>query len=398
MKKIPLIAGIALLAAGSAVASPLQPKNCTLGEIGPDIETPFLAPIEEVGMYFNMPIEVKPYSIATIYCGEETVCESKEVAFNYNYGATEGSITISFEQTLLPKGKSYRLVLPAGAVHSLDYPDIESEEVTVRFRVPATIEEYEECNWPDGKRITCLDSFSMYWRYETKSAVEKPTCTLYRGDELIGSYPGDVTWDWNLGQVHFDFGEDIYFDKDVDYSIVVPAGIACSLYRDDILNEERVFRFKGDYIPEEPGLKYDSLRFRWHEQTHDLIGIDYIFSEPIILGDDPLVYIRKIGEETPVYNIRPYINDMVNCFVLSVDFDEVVWESETGYEIILTEGSVHNIDGLPNKTISAGAYPSGISEIRDENETAPLYDLSGNRVTNPTKGKIYILSGRKIMF
>lgn len=400
MKKILLIAGIALLAAGSAVASQLQPKSCTLGKIGSDIETPFLAPLEDIGVYFNMPIEVKPHSTATIYCGEEPVCESKEVAFNYNYGTTEGGIAIYFEQTLLPKGKSYRLVLPAGAVHSLDSPDIESEEVMVRFRVPATIEEYKESNMPDGKRIACLDSFSMYWRYETKSAVENPACSLYRGDKLIGSYPGHVVWDWDLGQVHFDFGEDIYFDKDVDYSIVVPAGIACSRYRDDILNEERVFRFKGDYTPEEPSLKYDRLSFRWHEQTHDLIGIDYFFKETIVLGDDPHVYIRKIGEETPLYDIRPYVNYMVNCFMLSADLDEVVWESETGYEIILTEGSVYNIGGVPNKEISTGADPSGITEIRDENETtpAPLYDLSGNRVTNPIKGKIYIQSGRKIIF
>lgn len=398
MKKFLLIAGTALLTSGSTVASPLQPRDCTLGKIGPDIETPFLAPLEDVGMYFNMPIEVKPYSKATIYCGEEPVCESTAVTFNYNYGTTEGSIAIFFEPTLLPKGKSYRLVLPAGTVHSLGHPDIESEEVTVRFRVPATIEEYKECNLPDGKRIASLDSFSMYWHHETKAAVENPTCSLYRGDELIGRYPGHITWDWNLGQVHFDFGKDIYFDKDVDYSIVVPAGIACSLYRDDILNEERVFRFKGDYVPEEPGLKYDGLRFRWHEQTHDLIGIDYIFSEPIILGDDPHVFIRKIGEDTPAYDIRPYINDMVNCFVLSADFDEVVWEAETGYEIILAEGSVRNNDGLPNKAISTGADPSGITEIRNENETAPWYDLSGNRVTNPVKGKVYIKSGRKIMF
>lgn len=398
MKIILLTAGIALLAAGSTVASPLQPKGCTLGNIGYNVETPFLAPLEDVGMYFNMPIEVRPNSVATIYCGEEAVCESTSVAFNYNYGATEGCISISFETTLLPKGKSYRLVLPAGAVNSLDFPDIESEEVTVKFRVPAAIEEFYECNLPDGSLITSLDNFSMYWRYETKSAVENPTCRLYRGDELIGSYPGYVTWDWNLGQVHFDFGEILYFDKDVDYSIVVPAGIACALYRDDILNNERVFRFKGDYITEEPGLQYDRLRFRWHEQTHDLIGIDYIFGEPIILGDDPHVYIRKIGEETPVYDIRPYINDMVNCFVLAADFDEVVWEAETGYEIILAEGSVHDIDGFPNKAIATGADPSGIAEIRDENETAPLYDLTGNRVTNPLKGTIYIQSGRKILF
>lgn len=401
MKKSLLIAGIALLAAAPAVASSLQPKSCTLGRIGSDIETPFLAPIEDIGISFNMPVEVKPYSIATIYCGEERVCESKEVAFNYNYGATQGNIAIFFEPTLLPKGKGYRLVLPAGAVHSLDNPDVESEEVTVRFRVPAVIEECKECNLPDGERIASLNSFSMYWHYETEAAVEKPTCSLYRGDELIGSYPGYVCWDWDLGQAHFDFGEDIYFDKDVDYSIVVPAGIACSRYRDDILNEERVFRFKGDYTPEEPGLKYDRLTFRWHEQTHDIIAIDYTFGEPIILGDDPHVYIRKIGEETPVYDIRPYINDQVNCFMLTADLDKVVWESETGYEIILTEGSVHNIDGLPNKEeVSARISPSGVSEIRDENETAPapLYDLSGNRVANPAKGKIYIQSGRKIIF
>lgn len=154
----------------------------------------------------------------------------------------------------------------------------------------------------------------------------------------------------------------------------------------------------GNCTQEEPGLKYDCLTFRWHEQTHDLIGIDYFFKETIVLGDDPHVYIRKIGEETPLYDIRPYINDQVNCFMLSADLDEVVWESETGYEIILTEGSVYNIGGVPNKEISTGADPSGISEIRDESETAPLYDLSGNRVTNPIKGKIYIQSGRKIIF
>lgn len=398
MKKFLLIAGIALLGAGSAVASPLQPKGCTLGEIGPDFEAPFLAQLEDIGMYFNMPIDVKPNSVATIYCGEESVCESTEVAFNYNYGETEGCIAISFDPTLLPKGKSYRLVLPAGAVHSLAYPDIESEEVTVRFRVPATIEEYEGSNLPEGSRLACLDSFSMYWHYETKAAVENPTCSLYRGDELVGSYPGTVTWDWDLGQVHFDFGGKIYFDNDVDYSIVVPAGIACSLYRDDILNEERVFRFKGSYTQEEPGLTYDRLSFRWDEQTHDLIGIDYIFKETIILGDDPHVYIRKIGEEEPVYDIRPYINYMVNCFMLSADFDEVVWEDETGYEIILAEGSVHNLEGMPNKAVSAGADPSGIREIENENESAPLYDLFGNHVTNPRKGTIYIQSGRKVMF
>lgn len=149
---------------------------------------------------------------------------------------------------------------------------------------------------------------------------------------------------------------------------------------------------------EDVGLKYNCLRFRWHEQTHELIGLDYVFDEPIILGDNPLIYIRKIGEKTPVYSIRPYVNDMVNCFWLSADLDEVVWEPETGYEIILTEGSVHNIDGVTNKEISIEVNPSGIPEIRDDNETAPMYDLSGNRVTNPTKGKIHIQSGRKIMF
>lgn len=398
MKKILLTMGMIMLAAASAVASPLQPKSCSLGEPGSDYKAPFLAPLSEIGVNFNMPVEVAPSVTATVYCGDEKVCESTSVTFVYNYGETEGCISLNFDDILLPKGKSYRLELPAGAVHSLLNPDIVSDEVTVNFLVPKYIEERTDSNIPDGSRLTALYSYSYYWYFETKAAIENPVCMLYRGDELIGSYPGTVTWDWILGQAHFDFGKDIYFDNDVEYSIVIPEGTVCGLYRDDIVNRECVFRFIGSHIPEEPGVHFRRVGFRWDDATHDLIGIDYTFADPITLGADPHVLIWQEGVDTPVYDALPYINDMVNCFMLSADFDDMVWESGPAYEIELTEGSVYSQDGIPNKRISTKPEVAGVPSIGSDPEEAPLYDLTGRRIVNPQHGRVYIQSGRKIIF
>ena len=258
----------------------------------------------------------------------------------------------------------------------------------------------------DGSVIASAPDLFAYWRYETEKAVENPYAILYREDVEVSTYPLEVGWDWDLGQARIrfveEYGKEMHFEKDVRYKVVIPEGMVGVAYRTDIVNKETSFSFTGGYVEPVETPMYHSFKLHIDKDNNTLQRVDFIFHTNITLGPDPKVQLWTADMETLVKEVVPYVNDMINCFMISADFDNVPLDEEKGNTIVLTEGSVVSTKGDPtgNKkatlTISGHAGIESTGFMDDESEL-PAYDIYGRRISEPVKGQIYIRGGKKFL-
>lgn len=251
MKKIYLLLTVALAAALTPTAGRAQggdvlvPEQNVVGLHALPHRVHY--PIEKAGFSFEAPVTVSEGATLYIMRGDEVLAESPLVEENYK---TQGWANAYFGEGLtLPKGRTYRMVVKAGAIALKDRPDVTNSDLSVDFDVPGTVEPAIH-DVAEGEAVEWLDHLTFYYYIETKE-LGPTEVTLYREGEAVATYPAYTTWDWDLGQTHVHFDERLYFDKGVNYTFVLPAGCVSSKYRDDIVNEEIRINFVGAY--EGPG-------------------------------------------------------------------------------------------------------------------------------------------------
>lgn len=251
MKKIYLLLTVALAAVLAPLAGWAQggdvlvPEQSVMGMNALPHRVHY--PIRNAGFSFEAPVTVSEGATLYIMRGDEVLAESPLVEENYK---TQGRANAYFgEGLMLPKGKTYRMVVKAGAIALKDRPDVTNDELSVDFDVPGTVEPAIH-DVAEGEAVEWLDNLTFYYYIETKE-LGPTEVTLYREGEAVATYPAYTTWDWDLGQTHVYFDERQYFYKGVNYTFVLPAACVSSLYRDDIVNEEIRINFVGAY--EGPG-------------------------------------------------------------------------------------------------------------------------------------------------
>lgn len=380
-------------------ASPLLPESCTDGD------RLFTRPLDEIGFYFDGGIKLLEGAKAVVICGDETVATASRMEVS-NYTSskrTQGTLAIFFDGQILPKGKEYTLKVATASIAS-ETNGTKNAEFTQYFSVPENLGP-AHFDVEDGVTIAKTSRYGgglspCYWGIETEAAGE-PYFILYREGVAVREFPAYVTWDWDLGQAYPKIEEEMCFEKGVHYSLVLPAGSAHAMYRDDIVNEEVVLNFIGDYEETVSPLNYVwcSL-FTDHSDVLNIVTFTY--DRPVRVAEGAKLQLWEIENNTLVSEADAYLDIQANCWNVCANFGGFQMQPETGYTFVIPEGAViaENGDPVvnPRHAIALNGS-SGIENIsiEDKDCDAPVYDLFGRKVHVPQSGTIYIQSGKKIM-
>lgn len=380
-------------------ASPLLPESCTDGD------RLFTRPLDEIGFYFDGGIKLLDGAKAVVICGGETVATASRMEVS-NYTSskrTQGALAIFFDGQILPKGKEYTLQVAAASIAS-ETDGTKNTEFTQSFSVPENLGP-AHFHVEDGVTIAKTSRYGgglypCYWGIETEAAGE-PSFILYREGVAVREFPAYVTWDWDLGQAYPKVEEEMCFEKGVHYSLVLPAGSAHAMYRDDIVNEEVVLNFIGGYEETVPPLNYVWCNlFTDHSDVLNIVTFTY--DRPVRVADDAKLQLWEIENNTLVSEADAYLDIQANCWNVYADFGGFQMQPEKGYTFVIPEGAViaENGDPVVNpRNAIALNGSSGIENIsiEDKDCDAPVYDLFGRKVYVPQPGTIYIQSGKKVL-
>lgn len=380
-------------------ASPLLPESCTDGD------RLFTRPLDEIGFYFDGGIKLLEGAKAVVICGDETVATASRMEVS-NYTSskrTQGTLAIFFDGQILPKGKEYTLQVAAASIAS-ETDGTKNTEFTQSFSVPENLGP-AHFHVEDGVTIAKTSRYGgglypCYWGIETEAAGE-PSFILYREGVAVREFAAYVTWDWDLGQAYPEVEEEMCFEKGVHYSLVLPAGSAHAMYRDDIVNEEVVLNFIGGYEETVPPLNYVWCNlFTDHSDVLNIVTFTY--DRPVRVADDAKLQLWEIENNTLVSEADAYLDIQANCWNVCADFGGFQMQLEKGYTFVIPEGAViaENGDPVinPRHAIALNGS-SGIENISAENKDCdvPVYDLFGRKVSVLQPGTIYIKSGKKVL-
>lgn len=247
-KKLVLV-GCATLALGASAKS-LDFRWCSYGAMGTiGNDQAYVHPTVDGIVYcFRENLTVMRGASVTLLHGDKTIAHSSLLdVSNYSSGkSTEGHLTVWFDHGAdnLQKGERYTLHLAERSLADANDATVTNEAINISFYVPKDLGE-AQFNFEQGARIASSDEMSVTWRYETL-AIGTPRATLLREGVKVGEYPLRVEYDWDLGYANIEFGKTYIFDKDVNYSLEIPAASVCCRQRSDILNRKAVLNFVGD--------------------------------------------------------------------------------------------------------------------------------------------------------
>lgn len=299
-------------------------------------------PIEVVYLDFSVAIAISDGAKATITCDGEHMAEG---VITMGDARGQRQAAILFDKTILPKGKSYKLEVPAGAIYTRDQPAIVMDSYVTPFTVPEYITT-RECSIQEGDTVGYTNLISFYYDTETEP-LGTPMGTLYREGVPIKSVAVDITWDWNLGQMHAHFDKYVDFEEGVHYTFTLPEGSMTPRFRTDITNAESSVHFIGGAAtpPSETPDQTPSLCFVKCSLFDGTTPLDvlnevyFYYNEPIKLSDDPKIQLFSYADKSLIKEVTPTLTHDDVWWIVACDFGGVRLPDD-GATLVITAGSV----------------------------------------------------------
>ncbi len=380
-----------------AYASDLIPEQCTIGN------GPVFHPIHDIGFTFDGAVKTADNSIASVYMDEQPVATGRLSASNYvGEKRTQGTVVVSFDSLLvLPKGHTYRVIIPEGVIFKENDPSVSNKELSVEFEVPATLGDAEP-SVEEGTVVNNARRIGFYYSTEI-AAVGNSELTLFREDIPIKKYASDVSWDWNLGYAGIDFGEPTNFEAGVKYTIKIPEGCVSALHRSDITNEEFSVSFIGGY--NEP---VRQIQFVWcslyDDHPSDVINeVRFYYDRPVSLCVNPRVQLYNETDKIVVKEVVPTLSEENGKWILTADFQNTPLIPEKGYTVIIPEGTLVSTDGnvivnSRNSTSVENGNTSDICNIRSSETAINVKNriITINNADENSKIRLFSLDGKTV--
>ena len=299
-------------------------------------------PIEVVYLEFSVAIAISDGAKATITCDGERMAEG---VITMGDARGQRQAAILFDKTILPKGKSYKLEVPAGAIYTRDQPTIVMDSYVTPFTVPEYITT-RGCSILEGDTVGYANSISFDYDTETEP-LGTPMGTLYREGVPIKSVAVYITWDWDLGQMHAHFEKYVDFEEGVHYTFTLPEGSMTPRFRTDITNAESSVNFIGGAatppaeVPDPiPPLSFVKCSlYDWTTPQEVLNEVYFYYDEPIKLSDDPKIQLFDGSDKSLIKEVIPTLMREDDWWIVACDFGGVRIPDE-GAMLIITEGSV----------------------------------------------------------
>ena len=343
-------------------------------------------PIEVVYLDFSVAIAISDGAKATITCDGERMAEG---VITMGDARGQRQAAILFDKTILPKGKSYKLEVPAGAIYTRDQPTI----VMDRYVTPFTVPEYittRGCSIQEGEIVGYTKSISFYYDTETEP-LGTPMATLYREGVPIQSVAVYITWDWDLGQMHAHFDKYVDFEEGVHYTFTLPEGSMTPRFRTDITNAESSVHFIGGAAtpPAEvpnpiPPLSFVKCSlYDWTTPQEVINEVYFYYDEPIKLSDDPKIQLFDGSDKSLIKEVIPTLMREDDWWIVACDFGGVRIPDE-GAMLIITEGSVlragDNKGQNDKNTIRITPTPQSTDQVEANNPS--IYGHNGQIIIN----------------
>lgn len=343
-------------------------------------------PIEVVYLEFSVAIAISDGAKATITCDGERMAEG---VITMGDARGQRQAAILFDKTILPKGKSYKLEVPAGAIYTRDQPTI----VMDRYVTPFTVPEYittRGCSIQEGEIVGYTKSISFYYDTETEP-LGTPMATLYREGVPIQSVAVYITWDWDLGQMHAHFDKYVDFEEGVHYTFTLPEGSMTPRFRTDITNAESSVHFIGGAAtpPAEvpnpiPPLSFVKCSlYDWTTPQEVINEVYFYYDEPIKLSDDPKIQLFDGSDKSLIKEVIPTLMREDDWWIVACDFGGVRIPDE-GAMLIITEGSVlragDNKGQNDKNTIQITPTPQSTDQVEANNPS--IYGHNGQIIIN----------------
>ncbi len=340
----------------------------------------FMSPVNDVCFEFNSHIVATGNIQAYLLDGNDILAQTSDYRIdNLTIGDKDcGDLYMNFGKFCAPVGGEYTIRLIAGAVSPEADTSMLNEEVSFNFTVPADFGEAEDFfTSVNGISIQKYVATSQSLHAELAGVWNKdgkmlgtPEWELYREGELIGKYPSQFSWDWDQTEMKPEFGECVYFEDGVNYSLVLPAGSVCAPLREDILSKEFRIDFIGAYSETTEFPKYtycNAWMYDW-----DKIGeVVFTYDVPFDLETVKDMKVQLTVEDengTTVYEEVPELSKGYAWF-LSADFGGVDIEEGKTYTLSVPEGTVRKANGQ-----------SGIKTITGERLTGCQVKVAGKTV------------------
>ena len=276
-------------------------------------------PIEVIYLDFSVAIAISDGAKATITCDGERMAEGV-ITMSDDRGHSQAAIL--FDKTILPKGKTYKLEVPSGAIYTQGQPAIAMDRYVTSFTVPEYITT-RECSIQEGDTVGYTNSISFYYNTETEP-LGTPMATLYREGVPIKSVAVNITWDWELGQMHAHFGEYVDFEEGVHYTFTLPEGSMTPRFRTDITNAESSVNFIGGAATPPSGTP---------DQTPSLCFVK------CKLSDDPKIQLFDCADMSLIKEVTPTLTHDGVWWIVACDFGGVRIPDD-GAKLVITAGSV----------------------------------------------------------
>lgn len=366
----------------------LTPRKCS-------IENKLVyEPINEVYITFASHIGIAKDAKATITCDGKTMATGVIGSYTYK---EEGIATIAFDKIVLPKGKSYKLEIPAGAIYLEGTPTVKTGNLKFDFTVPEKITG-AECTVENGSVVVTERSIWFYYKTETEP-IGNPTMTLYREGVPVRTLKAHVGWDWDLGQVYADFGKEMNFEKGVHFSLVLPEGSLSPRFRTDITNEEARVDFIGGYTK-----PLESISYVWCSlfDNHNIDVIDevrFFYNQAVVLSPNPKILLLNV-DQTLIKEVIPVLTEENGQWVVSCNFGGVK-VPEKGCCITIPEGTVISANGdvvVNAKNTFDVNVTTKIGNVSNRNIEVKASDGRVVIDNAPIGGKLYVYSaeGKKV--
>ncbi|WP_297113566.1 hypothetical protein [uncultured Porphyromonas sp.] len=338
-------------------------------------------PIEVIYLDFSVAIAISDGAKATITCDGERMAEGV-ITMSDDRGHSQAAIL--FDKTILPKGKTYKLEVPSGAIYTQGQPAIAMDRYVTPFTVPEYITT-RECSIQEGDTVGYTNLISFYYDTETEP-LGTPMGTLYREGVPIKSVAVNITWDWELGQMHAHFGEYVDFEEGVHYTFTLPKGSMTPRFRTDITNAESSVNFIGGAATPPSGTpdQTPSLCFvkcsLFDGTTHsDILNeVYFYYNEPIKLSDDPKIQLFDCADMSLIKEVIPTLTHEDDWWIVACDFGGVRLPDD-GAMLTITAGSVLRAGGKKGQnfenTIRITPTPQSTDHVKADEPS--IYGYNG---------------------
>lgn len=180
------------------------------------------------------------------------MCDGETVSVGEVSDITDNEVTLYFgDMFVATKGKSYRLVIEAGAFRDKDNADCVSDEIVKDFKAAEAIpcSHIQVGNNDDGE-YDKASRIGFYFGTEVM-AFDGAEILCYANGVLETRYKAYSSWDWDIGLAYANIDDATSatkkFYKGIHYEFVLPKGSVHHIYDKELVNNEARIEFDGEY-------------------------------------------------------------------------------------------------------------------------------------------------------